>query len=246
MSLLMSIWSRVKTATERRLFSEYGAVFTTSAVPPPVIVFKDAAEVDAFQSTLSTRAARIGEHQITLQDPAMNALLEAGARAKQEGSSLSARASDSGARGYDDTVRLWIRNINRGLEHWGERGRLSAPEADAVRGLDPADQVPVILGLEDERSLFFGTYFDRSILSSVAAPGASQHLSLLAFDVMEYQDSRIEQLLNSCGWYRTVQNDLPHFTYLGHSAEKLKGLGLKKVQRDYGETTYAFWIPEIS
>src|SRR6185369_8049224 len=100
----------------------------------------------------------------------------------------------------------------------------------------------VILDLEDKEHLYFGTFFDRSILYSVAAPGASQHLAMLAFDVAEYQDTGVESALERHGWFRTVSNDLPHFTYLGRRESELPELGLKRVLRRYGETDYHFWV----
>ena len=103
----------------------------------------------------------------------------------------------------------------------------------------------MILELEDTQQLYFGTFFDRSILYSVAAPGASQHLSLLAFDVAEYQESSVEVVLENHGWFRTVVNDLPHFTFLGRRQEELTELGLKRVVRGYAGIEYHFWIPDI-
>jgi hypothetical protein len=114
-----------------------------------------------------------------------------------------------------------------------------------VLKLSAVKQIEIILKLEDEEQLWFGTFFDRSILYSVAAPGASQHLSLLAFDVAPYDDELVEQTLNRHGWFRTVPNDLPHFTYIGYNRDRLPELGLKLTERVYGERQYGFWVPDI-
>jgi hypothetical protein len=245
MNRLQELAGDLTSAVERRLFAEYGAIFVTRAVSPPGVIFRDAAQVESFQSSLSVSTNDVGEHPMTLQQLALEALLAAVDEARAAGLSISARSADSGARSYDDTVKLWLRNVTRGLDHWVEEGRLQPKKRDKIQRLSPVDQVPVILELEDNERLFFGTFFDRSILSSVAAPGASQHLSLLAFDVKEYQDSGVEQILNARGWYRTVASDLPHFTFLGHAEESLPALGLHRISREYGEENYQFWVPNL-
>ena len=242
---LVKIASSVSSAVEKRLFAEYGAVFATIATPPPTIIFRDPMEVNAFQSSLSLRKTMLGNYEIQLQELALSALLEAAAEAADSGLVISARAADSGARSYEDTVGLWLRNVTRGLDHWEIQGRITAERAQSLRELTPADQVGVILDIEENEGLFFGTFLDRSILYSVAAPGASQHLSMLAFDVMEYEETLVEATLARHGWYRTVPNDLPHFTYLGRDAESLLGVGLQRIERPYGEKTYGFWIPNL-
>jgi hypothetical protein len=210
------------------------------------LLFRGEREVLEFQTGLATSCARFGEFEIELQQPAMMALMTAALETAERGSSLTARAADSGRRSYDETVRLWQRNVNRGIDHWRGVGRLSAEKADAIRGLDPIDQVEVILELEENSQLFFSTYFDKSILYSVAAPGSSQHLSLLAFDVAEYQDRTVELIMNRCGWYRTVINDLPHFTFMGMEESELPGSGLIQMTAAYPDRDYAFWVPDIT
>jgi len=243
--LLSDIAASITSPVEARLFAEYGAIFLTSATPPPTIIFASGSEVDQFQSSLSVWSGKFGEHMIELQALAIEALNEAAADLSHAGKSLSARAPDAGRRSYDDTVRLWSRNVGRGLEHWEGRGRITAENATAIGKLPPVEQVGVILELED-KEIYFGTYFDRSILSSVAAPGASQPLSLLAFDVAEYQDPEVERAMERKGWFRTVVSDLPHFTYLGRREDELNGLGLKRVVRGYGDTDYHFWVPDLA
>jgi len=242
---LVQASNRISGAVERRLFCEYGAVFITQATPPPVVIFEDANAVNRFQLTLETRSAVIGEHSISLQAPAIDALLRAARDANDEGLQVAARSADSGARSYDDTVNLWLRNVNRGLDHWTGEHKLDPAVGDRIRRSAPIDQVALVLGLEQTERLYFGTYFDKSILYSVAAPGASQHLSLLAFDVRDYESRRIESILNDNGWFRTVTGDLPHFTYLGLNETELPEAGLNQVSRTYGEREYDFWLPDV-
>ena len=97
-----------------------------------------------------------------------------------------------------------------------------------------------VLELERE-GIYFNTFFDNSILYSVAAPGTSQHLSMLALDVKQFNDPAVRKILAKHGWFRTVQNDQPHFTFLGHKEKDLKKMGLKQIETKDGE----FWIPDI-
>lgn len=244
-SPLQAILASISSAVELRLFAEYGGIFVTTATPPPAVIFRDAAEVESFQSSLRVSRAAMGDYEITLQAEAMDALIRAASEMNDRGAQVTARADDSGGRSYDDTVRLWTRNVTRGLDHWEGEGRISTERARAIRDLAPVEQIPIILELEEREQLYFGTFLNRSILYSVAAPGASQHLSLLAFDVAEYKDETVEQTLNRHGWFRTVPNDLPHFTYLGLGQEALESSGLKQVSYDYDERSYSFWVPDL-
>ena len=245
-TLLDSIASTIASPVEARLLAEYGAVFLTTATPPPSIIFRDSLEVERFQSTLRTRAATFGDYEIELQSDAMEALTAAASDLSARGMSLTPRAGDSGRRSYDDTVGLWNRNVSRGLEHWGEAGQITPERAESIRRLAPVDQVAIILDMEEAERIYFGTFFDRSILYSVAAPGASQHLSMLAFDAAEFQDPEVESTLARFGWHRTVVFDFPHFTYLGRDEQSLRSLGLKQEVRDYNGRSYRFWIPDLS
>lgn len=244
-SSLRNAASFISSPVERRLFAEYGAVFATTAIPPPVIIFTGADQVEAFQASLKISTAVFGDHEIALQAEALDALMTAASEMAECGGSITARAADAGGRSYAETVSLWTRNVGRGLEHWEHLGRMAREQADSIRKLLPVDQVPPILNLEDTHQLYFGTFFDRSILYSVAAPGASQHLSLLAFDVAEYANPEVERMLGRHGWYRTVPNDLPHFTYLGHIEAALSDLGLHRIERTYTERVYDFWTPSL-
>ena len=242
---LVDIASSISSLVEKRLFAEYGAVFATTGTPPPAIIFDDTEQVEAFQSSLSLGRGVFGDHEIELQAVALRALSAAALEMADRGGSITARAADAGGRSYMDTVRLWTRNVTRGLEHWEGLGRITRERAHSIRELTAVEQVAAILSLEETDQLFFGTFFDKSILYSVAAPGASQHLSMLAFDVAEYEDAAVDRVFSRHGWYRTVPNDLPHFTYLGHDPDSLAGVGLQCVERIYGERVYEFWTPDI-
>jgi hypothetical protein len=244
-ALLKAMAEGLASPVERRLFAEYGALFVTTAPPPPTIIFADATEVEAFQARLPVSRARIGDYEISLQSEAMDALIRAASEMNDHEGQITARAQDSGGRSYEDTLKLWNRNVTRGLEHWQTEGRITPERAEQIRRLAPMAQVSLVLELEDSEQIYFGTFFDKSILYSVAAPGASQHLSLLAFDVAEYQDTEVERVLAKYGWFRTVPNDLPHFTYLGHSEDRLPELGLMYSQRQYNHRSYGFWVPDL-
>ncbi|HEY0170978.1 MAG TPA: hypothetical protein VGB98_08140 [Pyrinomonadaceae bacterium] len=225
----------------RRILNEYGAVFVAegSVLPPPVCIFAGADEVETFQSASGVSALDIGGVRIELQPAAMRALVAARAEAHAAGLDITPRdGSESARRGYADTIRLWNSRLLPALEHWSAQGRLTPEEAERVRALPAREQVGAVLELE-RRGIYFSKDFSKSILYSVAAPGASQHLSLLAFDVSEYADPRVRAALARHGWFRTVRNDHPHFTYLGLGEGQLRSRGLKKLNTPDGE----FWVP---
>jgi hypothetical protein len=137
-------------------------------------------------------------------------------------------------------LELWNDRFNKGCEHWKGKGRLTADQISRLKGLPIKEQVSEVLELE-KKGIYFNTFFNNSILYSVAAPGTSQHLSMLAFDAKEFQNKKVREIMAKHGWFRTVQNDEPHFTYLGHPESDLSKIGLKKVFKKDGE----FWIPQI-
>jgi hypothetical protein len=79
------------------------------------------------------------------------------------------------------------------------------------------------------------------VLYSIAAPGTSQHIAMLAFDANEFSDARVRAILAQHGWFQTVLSDLPHFTFLGLTEAELTDRGLKRVEVD-GQR---FWIPDV-
>ncbi len=226
----------------RLLLREYGAVFLArnGATPPKKVVFKDQAEVIAFQSSLKRSDELIGGQSVELQTAAMTALLAARSEARLANLSISPRGADSARRGYNQTVSLWASRVNPGFNHWVAKGRVKGAEANRIKALSPYQQVPEILRLEQD-GIFFAKSLSKSIIYSVAPPGTSQHLSMLALDVKEFDNATVRTILAKHGWYQTVLSDLPHFTYIGVSEGELTGLGLKEV-KDSGRT---FWIPDI-
>ncbi|HEX8499723.1 MAG TPA: hypothetical protein VF659_03960 [Pyrinomonadaceae bacterium] len=225
----------------RRILNEYGAVFVAAGTvtPPPVCIFGGAEEVETFQAAARVAAREMGGVVIELQPAAMRALVAAREEAQGQGLDVTPRdGSESARRGYDDTIRLWNSRLLPALEYWRGEGRLTPEEAERVRALPAREQVGAVLELE-RRGIFFSKDFSKSILYSVAAPGASQHLSLLAFDAAEYGDERVRRILARHGWFRTVRSDCPHFTYLGLEESELPSRGLKKVSTGDGE----FWVP---
>jgi len=81
---------------------------------------------------------------------------------------------------------------------------------------------------------------ETAILGIVAPPGASQHLWGLAVD-LRISNNVQKQALNQNGWFQTVENDLPHWTYIGHPQEKLAELGFKnKVVRGI-----TYWLTRL-
>ncbi len=227
---------------EKRILEEYGALFVArgGVIIPTKIVFKNEDEVSGFQSNLQISKENIGGFDLELQNAAMKDLLKSIKEAGENNLSITPRGADSARRNYAQTVNLWASRVNPALEHWTKEGKLSEKEADKIRALLPFEQAPEIFKLE-EKGIFFSKDLSKSIVYSVAPPGTSQHLALLAFDAAEYKNERVREILAKHGWFQTVVSDLPHFTYLGVKESKLSNLGLKKVE-NCGQV---FWIPNI-
>ena len=68
---------------------------------------------------------------------------------------------------------------------------------------------------------------ETKILGVVAPPGTSQHLWGLAID-LRVSSKEQRKALNQNGWFQTVQNDVPHWTYVGLTEENLPLFGFKK------------------
>jgi hypothetical protein len=227
----------------RRLLSEYGAMFVASdaVAVPPVCVFRDEREVSRFQRLAGSRAADFDGVAIELQPAALDALLGARDDARREGLGITPRdGAEAARRDFADTVRLWESRVRPALRYWTGEGRVAPDEAERLGALDFPEQVARVLELES-CGCFFSKDFSKSILQSVAAPGASQHLALLAFDAVEFTDARVRSILAARGWFQTVLNDLPHFTYLGVREDELPGLGLRRAS--HGEQV--FWVPDV-
>lgn len=81
---------------------------------------------------------------------------------------------------------------------------------------------------------------ETDILGVVAPPGTSQHLWGLAVD-LQATNAVQKQALYHSGWYQTVEKDVPHWTYLGLSPEKLAEFGFKN--KVVGGITY--WVTPL-
>jgi hypothetical protein len=229
-------------AAQQRLFREYGAVFLArgGVLAPNKVVFRDEEDVAEFQSRLDIERRQIGEFSLELQATAMARLQRAINEASDEGLSISPRGADSARRNYSHTIALWNSRVEPALVHWVEKERITQEQADAIRELPPFKQVPEVFALE-EQGIFFAKDLSKSIIYSVAPPGASQHLSLLAFDVAEFDNARVREILADNYWYQTVTSDLPHFTFLGVAESELAELGLRLVEN----SSRRFWLPDV-
>jgi hypothetical protein len=226
-----------------RVLHDYGAMFvgTENILPPPLCVFAGEDQVSRFQKAAGRAAATIGDAVIELQPAAMTALLRARAAARAQGLNISPRdGAEAARRSYADTVRLWNSRFLPALDHWTSLARLSAEEAERLRALPVVQQVPEVLELE-KTGIFFSKDLSKSVLYSIAAPGTSQHIAMLAFDANEFQDERVRRILAHHGWFQTVLSDLPHFTFLGLAEDELPGRGLRKVEVD----NQTFWVPDV-
>ena len=227
-------------ALDWRVLEDYGAMFIARGVEaPPVLIFPTADAVARWQTSVPSEQAEFAGIPVRLQSAAMQSLVKAHEDAIQAHLSISARGPDAAQRSYDDALQLWWSRVDPGLQHWVAKGLLSAAEAGRIRKLPVREQAAEILRLED-RGLYFSKDFSKSILYSVAIPGASQHLAMLAFDVKEHDNPAVRSILERHGWFQTVKSDLPHFTYLGVSKNELPSLGLKPARQ--GDRV--FWVPD--
>jgi D-alanyl-D-alanine carboxypeptidase len=78
---------------------------------------------------------------------------------------------------------------------------------------------------------------ETKILGLVAPPGTSQHLWGLAID-LRVGSKEQRKALNENGWFQTVENDVPHWTYMGLAEDNLPLFGFNK--QVVGGITY--WI----
>jgi hypothetical protein len=227
----------------RRIFADYGAIFVSASKnpSPSKCIFASEAEVSAFRERLAVETQNIGGTSVMLQKDAMAALIAARDEAAKSGFNISPRGgSEASARTFADTVRLWNSRFLPGLDHWVAAGKIGRSDADAARAASIPDQIKKVLEWE-RLGLYFSKDLSKSILYSVAAPGASQHISMLALDVEQYSNASVRKILAEHGWFQTVKSDMPHFTFLGVKESELPSLGLKAV--DVGGQR--FWIPNF-
>ncbi|MET0625219.1 MAG: hypothetical protein ABW250_19940 [Pyrinomonadaceae bacterium] len=227
----------------RRVLEEYGAMFVAEGVRlPAACVFESAEAVERFQREAGWRAETLDGSTVELQPPAMSALVDARAAAAHAGLLITPRGgSEAARRSYADSLRLWRSRCDPALDHWCAEGRLGGEEAERLRRLPLREQASAVLELE-RGGIFFSKDFKKSILQSVAAPGASQHLAMLAIDIEEFADPRVCRVLSRHGWFQTVLSDLPHFTYLGLEERRLASRGLRRVE----SAGQIFWVPDMA
>jgi hypothetical protein len=227
----------------RRILEEYGAMFLANkkVMPPPVCVFTTEDQVMRFQEAAGFTTETIADVDIELQPAAMKALLKARAEAQKENLDITPRGgAEAARRNYEDSLRLWDTRFLPALDYWLGQGRLTAEQVSSLRNLSLHDQVGEVLELE-RSGIFFSKDLSKSVLYSIAAPGTSQHVAMLALDVTEFDNSRVREILAKHGWFQTVLSDLPHFTFLGLKEKDLPKHGLKSVEVD-GQI---FWIPNV-
>lgn len=227
----------------RRVLEDYGAMFLSApgVLPPPVCIFTSEDEVEQYQEEADFAAEWFGGDEIELQPAAMKALLAARAEARALRLDITPRGgAEAARRTYRDTLRLWNTRFLPALAYWNQRGRLSKEQVTRLKRLPLNDQVREVLELEED-GIFFSKDFSKSILYSIAAPGTSQHLAMLALDVEQFADERVRRILARHGWFQTVKSDLPHFTYLGLEEKELPARGLRAVVSG----KQLFWIPDV-
>jgi hypothetical protein len=227
----------------KRILEEYGAVFVANnkVLPPPVCIFSNEDQVAKFQEDAGYDQEQIGFDEIELQPEALKALRKAREDAQKEGLDITPRdGAEAARRNYDDSVRLWNSRFIPALDYWQSQGRLTSDQVAHLKGLPLSQQVAEVLQLE-KNGIYFSKDLSKSILYSIAAPGTSQHIHMLAFDVNEFQNPRVREIMAKHGWFQTVLSDLPHFTYLGLKEKDLPKNGLRSVEVN-GQV---FWIPNV-
>lgn len=239
---LVNICDIDRDSGQRRIFKEYGAIFLASGVKlPTACIFDTESAVATFQNSASPITKTIGGTRVTLQPAAMKALDDAIAEAASKRFRITPRGgSIASMRGFKNTLDLWNGRFISGLAYWTKKGRISKRDADAARSLGTKAQVARVLAWEED-GIFFSTGKDKSILFSVAAPGASQHIFGLALDVEQFSNPRVREIMARHGWFQTVKSDAPHFTYLGVEEDFLPSLGLRS-EIVGGQK---FWIPDF-
>jgi len=231
-------------AVSRRVLEDYGAIFLADkkVLPPPVCVFTSDEQVVEFQERAGYTTEFIAYDEVELQPEAMKQLLKARAEAQQENLDITPRdGAEAGRRSFEDSLQLWHTRFQPALDYWLAQGRLTEEQVARLKSLPLRDQIAEVLELE-KSGIYFSKDLSKSILYSIAAPGTSQHIAMLAFDVNEFENPRVREILAKHGWFQTVLSDLPHFTFLGLKEKDLPKHGLKQVEVD-GQK---FWIPNVS
>lgn len=227
----------------RRVLEDYGAIFLAKKVtPPPVCVFTSDEQVVQFQERAGYASEMIGFDEVELQPEAMKQLLKARKEAQKEDLDITPRDGPEAARrSFEDSLHLWDTRFQPALDYWLAQGRLTDEQVTRLKSLPLHSQIAEVLELE-KSGIYFSKDLSKSILYSIAAPGTSQHIAMLAFDVNEFENPRIREILARHGWFQTVLSDLPHFTFLGLKEKDLPKHGLKQMEVD-GQM---FWIPNVA
>ena len=227
----------------RRILEEYGAVFvaTKKVLPPPFCIFTTEDQVTRFQDEAGFDEEQIGFDVIELQPEALKQLRKAREQAQKEGLDITPRdGAEAARRNYGDSVRLWNSRFLPALDYWLSQGRLTADQVARLKSLSLSQQIAEVLELE-KVGIYFSKDLSKSILYSIAAPGTSQHIHMLAFDVNEFENPRVREIMAAHGWFQTVLSDLPHFTFLGLKEKDLPKNGLRSLEVN-GQV---FWIPNV-
>jgi len=227
----------------RRILEEYGAVFvaTKKVLPPPVCIFTTEDQVTRFQDEAGFDEEQIGFDVIELQPEALKQLRKAREQAQKEGLDITPRdGAEAARRNYGDSVRLWNSRFLPALDYWLSQGRLTSDQVARLKTLSLSQQIAEVLELE-KVGIYFSKDLSKSILYSIAAPGTSQHIHMLAFDVNEFENPRVREIMAEHGWFQTVLSDLPHFTFLGLKEKDLPKNGLRSLEVN-GQV---FWIPNV-
>jgi hypothetical protein len=230
-------------SVSRRVLADYGAIFiaTRKVKTPPVCIFTSPDQVAQFQEEVDYVTETIDGADIELQREAMKSLLKAREEAQKEDLDITPRdGAEAARRTYEDSLELWDTRFLPALDYWLAQGRLNEDQVARLKSLPRRSQVAEVLALEKD-GIFFSKDLSKSILYSIAAPGASQHIAMLAFDITEFDNPRVREILAKHGWFQTVLSDLPHFTFLGLKEKDLPKNGLKNVEAD-GQI---FWIPNV-
>ena len=227
----------------RRILEEYGAIFVADkkVTPPPVCIFTTEEQVTRFQDDAGFEAEVIGYDEVELQPEALKKLNKAREEAQKEGLDITPRdGAEAARRNYEDSVRLWNSRFEPALDYWQSQGRLTTEQVARLRSLPLSQQIAEVLELE-KSGIYFSKDVSKSILYSIAAPGTSQHIAMLAFDVNEFENPRVREIMAKHGWFQTVLSDLPHFTFLGLKEKDLPKHGLRSLEIN-GQV---FWIPNV-
>ena len=228
----------------QRVLQSYGAMFVANDLVklPPTCVQKGEAQVLKYQRGLSRKAIDVNGVRIDLQTAAAASLELAVAEAAMNGYKITPLdGAIAGGRSYGDSLMLWNSRVFPALEFWIKRGRLPAEAREEIARLDLQKKIEKVLEWESQ-GIFFSTGRTRSILTSTAPPGTSQHLALIAFDVTEYWNADLRSIMNRNGWFQTVVDDPPHFTYLGFPEADLPSRGLMAVAKG----GHQYWIPNLA